>query len=259
MQIMHCRGNELHLLPQARSPPGPTQSDGLGAQFGSLGPTGETTAQQSNEMRPNLQGVLEPIGQPHHARRKSTIYWLLFPIPHCSCSDRALRRHCNARMGCKEASASAAQMSTQTPFTGGKDQRDLFLPLEKGSFLPVLKKEESQSCAVQWKSPHSQAIKPILTFSSCSRGKFPSVCWAGTGILMNEWCYREQTVTERFQHPQQQQGKGTEEPVKGKEEESQRKGKKCNFCLSALGKRPQGVTTACVCVGKSFKRGEMLW
>lgn len=236
---MHCRGNELHLLPQARSPPGPTQSDGLGAQFGSLGPTGETTAQQSNEMRPNLQGVLEPIGQPHHARRKSTIYWLLFPIPHCSCSDRALRRHCNARMGCKEASASAAQMSTQTPFTGGKDQRDLFLPLEKGYFLPVLKKEESQSCAVQWKSPHSQAIKPILTFSSCSRGKFPSVCWAGTGILMNEWCYREQTVTERFQHPQQQQERARRNLRKERRRKAKERGKSAISVFLLLGNVPR--------------------
>lgn len=239
MQIMHCRGNELHLLPQARSPPGPTQSDGLGAQFGSLGPTRETTAQQSNEMHPNLQGVLEPIGQPHHARRKSTIYWLLFPIPHCSCSDRALRRHCNARMGCKEASASAAQMSTQTPFTGGKDQRDLFLPLEKGSFLPVLKKEESQSCAVQWKSPHSQAIKPILTFSSCSRGKFPSVCWAGTGILMNEWCYREQTVTERFQHPQQQQERAQRNLRKERRRKAKERGKSAISVFLLLGNVPR--------------------
>lgn len=239
MQIMHCRGNELHLLPQARSPPGPTQSDGLGAQFGSLGPTGETTAQQSNEMRPNLQGVLEPIGQPHHARRKSTIYWLLFPIPHCSCLDRALRRHCNARMGCKEASASAAQMLTQTPSIGGKDQGDPFLPLEKGSFLPVLKKEESQSCAVQWKSPHSQPIKPILAFSSCSRGKFPSVCWAGTGILMNEWCYREQTVTERFQHPQQQQERARRNLRKERRRKAKERGKSAISVFLLLGNVPR--------------------
>lgn len=172
-----------------------------GLNLGLWDPRGRQWPSISNETHPNLQGVLEPIGQPHLARRKSTIYWLRFPIAHCSCSDRALCPHRNARIGCKEVSASAAQMSAQTPFIASEDQRVPFLPLEQRSFLPVLKKQESRGRAMQWQSPHHQMIKSILTFFYCSRGKFPSVCWTAIGIIMNEWCYRTQIVTEQFQHP----------------------------------------------------------
>lgn len=140
---------------------------------------------------------VSPIGQ--LARRKSTIYWLRFPIAHRSCSHRVFCPHCNACTGCKEASASAAQMSAQAPFIGSKDQRVPLLPLEQGFFLP--KKEESQGRAMQWKNPHYQPIKSILTFFYCSRRKFPSICRAEIGIVTNERCHRAQIVTEQFRHP----------------------------------------------------------